>query len=38
MFDLKNMCARICLLSCYVSKINSQNNFDFSDHLHEHVH
>ena len=26
MFDLKNMCAHICLLSCYVSKINSQNN------------
>ena len=38
MFDLKNMCAHICLLSCYVSKINSQNNFDFGDHLHEHVH
>ena len=38
MFDLKNMFAHICLLSCYVSKINSQNYFDFGDYFHEHVH
>ena len=37
MFDLKNMCARFCLL-CFANKINSQNSFDFGDHLHEHVH